>query len=552
MFNEFVDPPFSVTDETNRFTPQHSNLAYVHESKRQTCKTNCFADDATVVTKLTYQSLNALKNILYNFATFSGLKCNLEKTFLIPIGAMVPIQDDIKNVGFSVVDSVCLLGVNVSRDPMLLANNFVGILEKIKRQISFWERFNLSLAGRIRISKSLLVSQVNYLGAICTPDNLTLSQMQSVLDKFCLGSTRIAKERLYSHPGAGGVGLIELKSFLQSQQATWVIKAKNAIRDNWQFDMFIASHKNILNISTKDVDIALHPVLFQIIDSYARVKLCHDSIASNFRLAYVFNNPLFKRGPRDPRLLDYDFFSSLCLNPSFCVISCITFTDLFVGNRFKTIGQLEVTFNSVLSHDHYILLRNALNYFKTAHRLSLRLTVTPVAMSSFCKIKKPGKKFRALLGVTNVKKKAENLQNVKTFRNLVEFNWPEDFCFKGLLGAWNTNFLPCRFATFLFKFVNNTLGLNTRVSHFDGTVDGKCTICRYSNIVDPEDESFIHVFFLCPVTSRWRSSFEVKLLGDLPPRDTVASRKQLWFTGTSVATSPYGFLSNYVSCTSNS
>jgi hypothetical protein len=219
---------------------------------------------------------------------------------------------------------------------------------------------------------------------------------------------------------------------VQSQQATWVIKAKNAIRYNWQFDLFIASHKNILNISTNDVDKALHPVLFQLIESYTRVKLCHESVASNFRLASIFNNPLFKRGPRDPRLLDYDFFSTLCLNPNFCVISSLTFTDLFVGNRLKTIGQLEVAFNSFLRHEPYILLRNALNYFKTAHRQDLRLTVTHVAMSFFCK--KLGKNFRALLGATNVRKKVENLQNVKIFRNLVDFHWPQNFCFKGLLG----------------------------------------------------------------------------------------------------------------------
>jgi hypothetical protein len=86
---------------------------------------------------------------------------------------------------------------------------------------------------------------------------------------------------------------------------------------------------------------------------------------------------------------------------------------------------------------------------------------------------KPGKNFRAILGANIGRKKEENLQNVKTFRNLVDFNWPQNFCFKGLLGLWSTNFLPCRFATFIFKFVNNTLGLNTRVSHFDDTVDRK-------------------------------------------------------------------------------
>jgi hypothetical protein len=34
ILNKFIDPPFSLTEDTNRFTPQLSKLAYLHESKR--------------------------------------------------------------------------------------------------------------------------------------------------------------------------------------------------------------------------------------------------------------------------------------------------------------------------------------------------------------------------------------------------------------------------------------------------------------------------------------------------------------------------------------
>jgi hypothetical protein len=264
-----------------------------------------------------------------------------------------------------------------------------------------------------------------------------------------------------------------------------------------------------------------------------------ESSSTNFRLATILNNPIFKRGPRDRLLLDYDFFFSLCTTPVLSLIAKINFTDLFVGNRFKTIGQLELLFNSTLDNEFFHLFRNAFNYFKISHRKELSSTVAPIPMSHFCTIKKPGKQFRLLLETIKNEKKLENLQNVKTFRNLTGLTWPENFCFKVFLGGWSFNYLPCRFATFLFKFANNLLGINTRVSHFDNAVSRKCTICRVANVRDPEDESFSHVFFDCPVTKRWRNQFENKFLEGAPGDFRPLDKKLLWFTGSLINYVPY-------------
>jgi hypothetical protein len=157
-------------------------------------------------------------------------------------------------------------------------------------------------------------------------------------------------------------------------------------------------------------------------------------------MATILNNPIFKRGPRDRLLLDYDFFFSFCTTPVLPLIVKINFTDLFVGNRFKTIGQLELLFNTTLDNEFFHLFRNAFNYFKISHRKELSSTETPISMSHFCTIKKPGKQFRLLLETIKNEKKLENLQNVKTFRNLTGLTWPENFCFKVILGGWSLNF----------------------------------------------------------------------------------------------------------------
>ncbi len=75
------------------------------------------------------------------------------------------------------------------------------------------------------------------------------------------------------------------------------------------------------------------------------------------------------------------------------------------------------------------------------------------------------------------------------------------------------------FRMFLFKFYNNILGLNTRVSHFDNNVSRKCTLCtinqqsHFTNAtpgtvpVPVPDKTFKHLFFDFPVTKNLHTAF---------------------------------------------
>jgi len=51
-----------------------------------------------------YDTLCALKKILSDFSVFSGLKCNIEKTMLMQVGAKIPIPPNIIELGFNHVD----------------------------------------------------------------------------------------------------------------------------------------------------------------------------------------------------------------------------------------------------------------------------------------------------------------------------------------------------------------------------------------------------------------------------------------------------------------
>jgi hypothetical protein len=51
-----------------------------------TQKVSAYADDATLLIKLDYNSLLRVKVILEEFGLISGLVCNVEKTMLLVIG----------------------------------------------------------------------------------------------------------------------------------------------------------------------------------------------------------------------------------------------------------------------------------------------------------------------------------------------------------------------------------------------------------------------------------------------------------------------------------
>jgi uncharacterized membrane protein len=67
-------------------------------------------------------------------------------------------------------------------------DNIEQIFEKIKSKIinlvAFWERFRLTLPGRITIAKTFLISQLNYIGSFLKPSPQTLEQIQVIINNF--------------------------------------------------------------------------------------------------------------------------------------------------------------------------------------------------------------------------------------------------------------------------------------------------------------------------------------------------------------------------------
>jgi hypothetical protein len=201
-------------------------------------KVFAFADDANMITKLEYESLAAIKQILTDFGKLSGLECNVEKTTILPIGPNTPIDPRINELGFVFVNSVTILGLTIEGNSGDINSNFLKILAKIKREVQNWTRFNLSLPGRIAIAKTMMYSQINYLGCFLEIPIEILAQYDKVITDFVKGNMNIAKNRLYKLPSNGGLGLFNLSTFLCAQHCTWVRRSLS-LDEQWKLEFFL-------------------------------------------------------------------------------------------------------------------------------------------------------------------------------------------------------------------------------------------------------------------------------------------------------------------------
>jgi hypothetical protein len=145
--------------------------------------------------------------------------------------------------------------------------------------------------------------------------------------------------------------------------------------------------------------------------------------------------------------------------------------------------------------------------------------------------KKVSKSYRNYMSKAKRQKKPVNSNIIKKFRELVGINLDPDCNFKLFNSGWCYFGMTNKLKEFRFKFGNNLLGLNTRVSKFNRLISEDCTFCSITKNFPAPRENFAHLFFDCPQSHTTLCGFEDKYLADLH-LDCREKKILLWFYGT--------------------
>jgi hypothetical protein len=507
------------------------NLHLCQESNRETDKANSFADDNSTGTVATIEALGALAEIVTNFSVFSGLSSNADKTTLLQIGRIAQLSPEILDLGFNVVQNVTILGMKIDNTLSTLTEYFDEALAKIMRIGEFWERFNLSLPGRIQVCKTFMLAQIGYLGSIITPTGQQLKRLQDYMDKFCLKKLRVAKRKLYLQSDKGGLGLINLDHYITALQCAWIKRVTHHWGDNWRFDLKRKCYGNPLLADEKTFENDVNPILHNLCKSFGKFKNQFSKKDLNYKKALVFKNSMFRRGENSNHILCESFFGQNRPYGHLEIIATLKFEDFFDRNHPKALDELNRQYNVQFSLVTYMRLHEALQYYKNTRRNDNKAPSQSIEffLKTFVKGSRPFRKI--LQNSHDTGNELESMNTVTTFFAIIGLEKVEYSILRKIWGTWNFSCFGNKCREFLFKYFNNCLGINARVCKFVRGYEAECSFCIMGREPAPQNaETFAHLFFECPHSGKYRNVLESDFFPEVR-NCPVIERKRFWFLG---------------------
>ncbi|XP_051811827.1 LINE-1 reverse transcriptase homolog isoform X1 [Acanthochromis polyacanthus] len=198
---------------------KNSSLKGVSIAKNE-IKISQLADDTVLFLKDDSQVPVAI-NVIQSFSKASGLKLNVNKCVLLPV------KNCFKNLicDIPVKDSVVYLGVTITKDLSKRNNeNFTPMMEKTQVVFNRWLQRDLSLAGRVLLSKAEGLSRLTYAAQVLDVEPSVCKKVDQVLTNFVWkNKTHYVKKSVVLNPlDKGGLGLIDFASLNNTFKINWI------------------------------------------------------------------------------------------------------------------------------------------------------------------------------------------------------------------------------------------------------------------------------------------------------------------------------------------
>jgi hypothetical protein len=366
-------------------------------------------------------------------------------------------------------------------------NNCNGnaILNKVQKQINIWSRFNLSLVGRISIAKTMMYSQLNYIGCFLPLDTEILVDIESKITKYVTGNMRVSSEKIFASQKHGGLGLFPLKEFLGAQQCAWILRSRT-LDELWKIELNLPVRGDLDHLCSATFDNHDYPLF----SAYAKQwEKFYDSFSkTNFLNVMVLNNKALTLHLRTRDFLIPESFDANLFQAHKDQIEKLHLKKLF-NNR-----------GEILSLEHFSQSTNLPVNVAMHNKLKkiLETAITRYCFSgsdttiSFFRMwrKGSGKIQKVMLWEKS---------NREISHNMVKFSETTDTVInfetaKLLNTQWTKGYFSPAQRAFFYKLHNNTLGINTRLSHFIRDIDRNCEFCNITQVAEQDDETILHFF----------------------------------------------------------
>jgi hypothetical protein len=200
-----------------------------------------FADDTLVFCGADERQINHIGALLVCFEAVSGLKINLPKSALIPVGSVVDIDHlaELLGCGTSLLPLKYLglqLGASFKHKAM-----WAELVDLMSRRLAPWKRSYLSKGGRIALIKSTLSNLPTYMMSLFPIPALVAKQIEKIQRDFLWGGMNdeakmhlVEWEKVCSPLDEGGLGIRNIRRFNQALLGKWLWRFAHEVGAWWR------------------------------------------------------------------------------------------------------------------------------------------------------------------------------------------------------------------------------------------------------------------------------------------------------------------------------
>ena len=212
-------------------------------------KISQYADDTAIFVD-GKESAGKVMEMLQSFGEISCLRLNPEKCDFVWIGRNRLKMDTI--CGIEPKTKFKSLGIFFSTgDDDCINDNIEPMVRKVRNVINMWRERDLSIKGRITLTKSLIASQLTYSAIVVNIPSDILKTLDKEINSFMWrGRPPKVKRSVICQPiERGGLGAINIVNYIQSIQLSWLRRMLTSTDAKWQ----ILLQQAIGHISIEDL-----------------------------------------------------------------------------------------------------------------------------------------------------------------------------------------------------------------------------------------------------------------------------------------------------------
>lgn len=469
---------------------------------KRTKKLNQYVDDLWNIIQYELESFQELLFEYEEFADYTGLKINYDKTEILRRGSLHNSDAQFySTLPLKWSDGpIRVLGINVHpKYQNLLKLNYEDILQKIENLLLVWQSRSLTPIGKIQVVNTLCNSQFVYrLQCLPSPPRDLMSKYNQIVRNFIWDGkkAKIAYKRLIASKEAGGLQLRDLHlidaSLKMAKFKTITEKSCFWTEHVFQEIPLSAKHLSCINISSKDLQKMLPPSFFR--------DVCSIWVEANYKKKITSLNEILQQ---------IIWYNSNIKNNKKCIFNgkmyqagVVKIVDLFNLDTgvFFTFEEFVALYGNVVDFVTYyqvvraipkdwkrILLQNEPSKEVEKTILSIKFFNPKTKLSRFC--------YQYLRDTSTVSNEA-----LKTI-------WQNDLKIQITEQSFSSFFktipkitLCTKLRYFQYRILCKALTLNIHVAKWDLTVSSLCTFCQ------TKKETMIHFFCECEkVKGIWKA-----------------------------------------------